>query len=347
MSYLFKVALLCLTSLFWIQHLEAHPLDAGLLEIIESSANHYDVKLELHPASVAILEKNLGRLDSAVLYSLPPTCDSSPVAVGNPNGNVTEIKTSLTCAALTHIDAKFLAALDANFKLVVRVKTAHAEFIRTLDPRASRADWTVDAIQTMSAKTFVLMGMEHIGVTPNQWISESGHLRLPEGIDHILFVLILILSAVRLKSLVKLITGFTIGHSLALLLGTYQIVPIASAWAEVGIALSIFYIAILCALKIPLRHGIGLTLAFGFLHGLGFAGALLELHLPQSDIPSALFFFNGGIEIAQLMIVALMWPLLRISVTRPRVTAVFVRSFSSFVTLAAGYWFVERLWSAI
>ena len=144
-----------------------------------------------------------------------------------------------------------------------------------------------------AAKRYISLGIEHI-----LW-----------GIDHLLFVLALLIIVRGPWMLVKTITAFTIAHSITLALATLDIITVPSRPVEAAIALSIVF---LCVEIIHGHRGqVGLTyrypwlvaFAFGLLHGLGFAGALSEIGLPQSEIPQALLFFNIGVEIGQLAFV--------------------------------------------
>jgi hypothetical protein len=124
------------------------------------------------------------------------------------------------------------------------------------------------------------------------------------GWDHLGFVFCLCLIA-RGGRLVKLVTGFTLGHSLSLALATFDVVRIPSPPVEACIALSIAFVAREAILPPELRrHGAGLVVAFGLLHGLGFAGALKEVGIGTSELVLGLFTFNLGVEIGQLLFVA-------------------------------------------
>jgi hydrogenase/urease accessory protein HupE len=129
------------------------------------------------------------------------------------------------------------------------------------------------------------------------------------GIDHLLFVLALLMIAGPTWRLVKTITAFTVAHSITLAAATLGFVYVPSRPVEAAIALSIVFVA---AEIVHLRHGrVGLAarmpwivaFTFGLLHGFGFAGALSEVGLPQGHIPVALLFFNIGVEIGQLLFV--------------------------------------------
>ncbi|MEA3274200.1 MAG: HupE/UreJ family protein [Pseudomonadota bacterium] len=145
-----------------------------------------------------------------------------------------------------------------------------------------------------AAQRYTLLGIEHILL----------------GFDHLLFVLCLLLIVQGGWQLVKTITAFTLAHSITLALATLGLVQVPSPPVEASIALSIAFLA-----AEILRHRAGrdtgltwrypwmIAFAFGLLHGLGFAGALAELGLPQKEIPIALLFFNVGVEVGQLLFV--------------------------------------------
>ncbi|MBC8039365.1 MAG: HupE/UreJ family protein [Opitutaceae bacterium] len=130
------------------------------------------------------------------------------------------------------------------------------------------------------------------------------------GIDHLLFVLALVLIVRGVGVVVKMVTAFTVAHSITLALATLGVVHVPSAPVEATIALSIVFVA--SEILRSRRGERGLTErapwlvagVFGLLHGFGFAGALAEVGLPQNDIPLALLFFNLGVEAGQLAFVA-------------------------------------------
>jgi len=154
-----------------------------------------------------------------------------------------------------------------------------------------------------------------------------GTIHILEGYDHLLFVLALLLIVPNLWLLFKTITAFTVAHSISLALATLGILNMPGAPTEAVISLSILFLAVEI---VHSREGrITLTercpwlvaLAFGLVHGLGFAGALAEVGLPQSEIPVALFMFNVGVETGQILFVSLVLVLIaafkRVPVTWP------------------------------
>jgi len=195
---------------------------------------------------------------------------------------------------------------------------------------ASAVGWTA------VASTYVFHGIEHILF----------------GYDHLLFVLALILIVRDRRALLLTITAFTLAHSITLSLATLGIANVPGPPVEAMIALSILLLA--CEV-VRLQHGhVSMTaqmpwlvaFVFGLLHGFGFAGALTEIGLPRSDIPLALFTFNVGVEIGQLIFIAVVMGIL--SVARQfRPPPILARRAQFATTYAIGalaaFWFIERL----
>ena len=144
------------------------------------------------------------------------------------------------------------------------------------------------------AGTYLALGVEHILT----------------GIDHLLFVLALLLLTTGTWRLVKTVTAFTVAHSITLGLATLGIVHVPSRPVEAVIALSIVFVAAEIVQARRGRAGLAaqmpwiVAFIFGLLHGFGFAGALSEVGLPEGHIPVALLFFNLGVEAGQLLFVA-------------------------------------------
>ena len=157
----------------------------------------------------------------------------------------------------------------------------------SLTVEAAPSGWTV-------FKTYLVLGIEHILL----------------GIDHLLFVLALILLVKSWKRLVGTITAFTVAHSITLAAATLGFVHVPGPPVEACIALSIVLVASEIIQRRDGKPGLTarapwvMAFAFGLLHGLGFAGALSEVGLPQRVISAALLFFNVGVEIGQLCFIA-------------------------------------------
>ena len=143
------------------------------------------------------------------------------------------------------------------------------------------------------AKTYVTIGIGHILL----------------GFDHLFFVLALVMIVKSTRRLLATITAFTVAHSITLSLATLGVVHVAGPPVEAIIALSIVFVASEIIHQRQGREGLAsrkpwvVAFAFGLLHGLGFAGALAEVGLPENSIPLALLFFNVGVEIGQLLFI--------------------------------------------
>ena len=130
------------------------------------------------------------------------------------------------------------------------------------------------------------------------------------GVDHLLFVLALLLITRGFGRLVKTVTAFTVAHSITLALATLGLVHVPQRPVEAVIALSIVFVAAEIVHARRGREGMAarapwmVAFTFGLLHGFGFAGALSEIGLPAGHIPLALFFFNVGVEVGQLLFIA-------------------------------------------
>ncbi|MBY5789474.1 HupE/UreJ family protein [Rhizobium leguminosarum bv. viciae] len=186
------------------------------------------------------------------------------------------------------------------------------------------------------ARTFMHQGVEHILF----------------GYDHLLFVLALIFVARDWKALLWTVTAFTAAHSITLTLATLGIVHVPGPPVEAAIAFSILLLA--CEIirmqkgkpSMTARRPWLVAFSFGLLHGLGFAGALADLALPQGDIPLALLFFNVGVEAGQLAFVAAVIAIVclaRLVRYPPSVGRKAFATATYLIGTTAAFWLVERL----
>ena len=167
------------------------------------------------------------------------------------------------------------------------------------------------------------------------------------GFDHLLFILGVTLIVGYGRQLLWVITAFTLGHSLTLALVTFGVVNLPPAPIELAIAASILLVA-LEAIRAnrdtsQTQYTLPIMVFFGLLHGLGFAGALTEIGLPQADIWLALLAFNLGIEIGQIgfvIVILIIWKLLRL-MRLSSVTA-FPRQAAYVIGPMAVFWMLER-----
>ena len=172
------------------------------------------------------------------------------------------------------------------------------------------------------------------------------------GYDHLLFVLALILIVRSARVLFFTITAFTLAHSLTLALATLGVVHVPGPPVEAAIALSIVLLAVELVHARRGEPGLGarwpwlVAFAFGLLHGFGFASALLDVGLPQGDIPLALFAFNVGVELGQLAFVAVVLgaaALARRVHRAARLQQHALRAAPYVIGTLAAFWFFERL----
>jgi hypothetical protein len=190
----------------------------------------------------------------------------------------------------------------------------------TLDPRWHQAAWM-----------FVKSGVQHI----------------IGGLDHLLFLLCLVLPFRRLGwNLVGVVTAFTVAHSITLISAAYGLVP-SGEWfpplVETLIAASIIYMALENIIAASLLRRWLVTAAFGLVHGFGFSFALAEeLQFAGGHLVLSLLCFNIGIEIGQILFVAAVLPLLAWLGSRPRASRYTSLAICVCVALIAGYWLVER-----
>ena len=166
---------------------------------------------------------------------------------------------------------------------------------------------------------------------------------LPEGLDHILFVLGLFLLRAELRPVLIQVTTFTVAHSLTLALSLYGVVSLPTRVVEPLIALSIVYVAIenlRTRTLTPWR--VALVFLFGLLHGLGFAGVLTGAALPRGDFAVALLGFNLGVEAGQLTVIAGAAVLLGSWQRRGWYRSRVVAPASIAIAVVGAYWAVQR-----
>ncbi len=182
--------------------------------------------------------------------------------------------------------------------LFVRVpKSCWVIFIFVLLPQFSFAHAIDDQMAKLSkteiAWTYLQSGFLHI---------------FPYGFDHILFVLCLFLLNSKLKNMLLQATAFTVAHTITLGITAYGLINPPAHLVEPIIALSIMFVALENVISDQLKPSrLIIIFVFGLIHGMGFAGALSEVGLPQKQFFTALICFNVGVEVGQLMILMAAW----------------------------------------
>jgi hydrogenase/urease accessory protein HupE len=185
-------------------------------------------------------------------------------------------------------------------------------------------------------QTYTLLGVEHILT----------------GFDHLCFVLALVLIVGFNRRLIWTVTAFTLAHSITLALATLGVIHVPGPPVEATIALSIVFVANEIVQQQRGREGLAsrkpwlVAFTFGLLHGLGFAGALAQIGLPANSVPLALLFFNIGVEIGQLLFIAVVIAATRflflvaanrINLRRPAIIPAYL------IGGIASYWVIERV----
>ena len=243
-----------------------------------------------------------------------------------------------------------LATLGVNYRLFAELDPQHKGLLKLVsDGVTSTAIFSPEhASQTLSLRA------------PSKWTQFADYVKegiwhIWIGFDHILFLLSLLLPAVlmhkaseqaqnfrgALIDVLKVVTAFTLAHSITLTLASLHVVALPSRWVESAIAASV----VLAALNniFPLFRGRRphAAFAFGLLHGFGFATVLADLGLPQGALALSLAGFNVGVEIGQLAIVAVFLPLAFLA-RRTWFYRQLMTSGSALIALLAAVWLVER-----
>jgi hydrogenase/urease accessory protein HupE len=268
---------------------DAHEVRPGYLELRQKDAENYDVLWKV-PA--------VGEMRLALYPQWPESCRplSAPIRFQTTEAYVE--RASLSCAGGLDGRRITIGGLTATLTdVLVRLvrEDGSAQVVR-LTPSAPSFVVAAAANRLQVAATYLQLGVEHI-------------LR---GIDHLLFVLALLILVKGARRLAATVTAFTVAHSLTLGAATLGLVTVPQRPVEAVIALSIVFVAM------EIVHGregrAGLTermpwvvaFTFGLLHGFGFAGALSEVGLPPQAIPVALVLFNVGVELGQLLFIAVL-----------------------------------------
>ncbi len=294
------------------------------------------------------------RAHAVVLGDGDVTCRAGPASVA-PDQDGVAVRTRWSCADVPgrlRYRSTVLLDVASDAKQVVLIGSAANPAQDLLD--ASRTELSLtEAVPGLSKVIgrYVVAGMAHILT----------------GYDHICFLIAIILWARKLWPVVKIVTAFTIAHSITLSLAALDIVRVPSAITEPAIAATIIYVGVENFLSRDVPQRWRDTFLFGFVHGFGFASALQEFGLPRGALIPALGAFNLGVEIGQIAIVSLALPLLlgldqifaatracfagglavqpvgvltlRISAERP---AAVVYSVSAIIIAFGSYWFLGR-----
>ena len=326
-GFLAALLLSCLAS-----GARAHIFGPALLELRETAEDHFAVRWK-EPAVRArgtslrpVLPTGCTGIGVPAVKTDPENLNAGAVAEWTISCAGGLVDKTLGVEGLDTSQTSALLRIEfADGRVVRQVLTANAPAF-TIPDREGRLD---------VAMSYGKLGVEHIAT----------------GWDHLTFVLGLIVLVVGRRRLIVTITAFTVGHSVTLALAALGFLQVPQELTEAVIALSIVVLATeLARTAMGGQPGIlsakpwAMAGLFGLLHGLGFAGALSEIGLPDGEIPLALFSFNVGIELGQLGFVAIVlcaWALLRsVPFDRSGQLARCVPAYA--IGTVAAFWFIQR-----
>ena len=279
------------------------------------------------------LDRDIGRVYDAVRLHFFVTSPAEPVGTrleqySVPGGALVRLRILFTFdqpVTELHVHSTLPAIMPAGHQHLMSVTLNGTPHQAILDARTTEATFSgVEATRLQTFWRFLRLGVEHIFT----------------GYDHLAFLLCLLVATATLGSLVKIITSFTIAHSITLALATFSVVVLPSRLTESLIAASIAYVAAENLLDFRAMKRYYITFLFGLIHGFGFSSVLREMDLPRSGLALSLFSFNLGVEIGQVTFVLLIFPLVQDLVQsgwkrlKPAV--------SIGVACLAVYWFVQR-----
>ena len=168
---------------------------------------------------------------------------------------------------------------------------------------------------------------------------------VPNGFDHILFVVGLCLLSTKIKTILWQATAFTVAHSITLALSMKGLIVTPPALVEPIIALSIVFVAVENILLTELKPWrVLVVFMFGLIHGMGFASSLNEIGLPRNKFFTSILSFNLGVELGQVAVIVGVFALIILPMgKKPWYRKYVVFPLSGIIALIAAYWTVERL----
>lgn len=264
-------------------------------------------------------------------------------------------------ATFEQAEARLREALPANaerlfwkqvfFDVALEFPVASASSEFSIRPAYAGLGEQVQTVLHYRDKVLLLPGDQDLFALDPSWMQASwqflrmGFLHILGGVDHLLFLLCLVIPMPKFRSLVAVVTAFTVAHSITLVASAMNLAPDA-LWfpplVELSIAMSIVFMALANILGIH-GHSTMLAFAFGLVHGFGFSFALREsLQFAGSHLVAALFTFNAGVELGQLAALAVLVPVIALFYRFLAETKVAKIVFSSLAAHTAWHWMLER-----
>ena len=273
-----------LALLFSVDDTNAHESRPLFVEIAEKAPNTFAVTWKIPPSALSV---------TSPVVVMPEVCAAVAPAAGTRlvKRQLFRCKSDLSGEKIRIEFPRYNPSISTLFRLQRLSGEKHTAIQGPKEPA-----WIVPTLEdTVSvAKEYLILGVEHI----------------LKGYDHLLFVACLVLIAGTWRRILITVTGFTIAHSITLALAALNLVRVPVPPVEAAIALSIVFLATEIARErrdtLTWRFPIAVAGSFGLLHGFGFASVLNEIGLPQTEIVAALLFFNVGVEVGQVLFVALL-----------------------------------------
>jgi hydrogenase/urease accessory protein HupE len=293
---------------------DAHPIDAASLTLKEIQPGRFAVRYQTGSPS---LQRQL----STAPALFPPPCRQDGA--------------SLDCGAAGLVGTIEFPWLEATTsRLMVEIEWLDGSRLLRIATASARALTVYGGTGGLASLRPVVADYTRLGVE-----------HILTGLDHLLFVVALTLLVRKRRPLVVTITAFTVAHSLTLAATVLGLVTVPSAPVEAAIALSIVLVCVECVRpgeSITRRAPWMVAFAFGLLHGMGFASALIDIGLPEKHIPAALFCFNVGVELGQLAVigavVALRALAMRLRLARPPLARAVIYAMGAI----AAFWSIDR-----
>lgn len=297
------------------------------IKIQERQTNHYQVNVRVPPTLAS---------QNTPLLVMPEFCRSyNDTAPLNALHQLYRCSNTLQGQRLSVQYPYDIPALSTVIKYQSSTGELHTELLRP-----DELDWQVPIGESPSqvAKDYAWLGIIHI------W----------QGTDHLLFLLCLLWISGSAKRVLITVTGFTLAHSITLVLSALEIIRLSIKPVEAVIALSIVFLATEIVKDrrntFTWRYPIAVSSSFGLIHGLGFAAVLTEIGLPQIELYTGLLFFNIGVEIGQIVFVVCALSLLvathklvKLIAIKEKLMPIFRLGTAYMVGSVASFWLVERL----
>lgn len=307
----------------------AHEIRPAYLEIIENDRQRFDVTWK-QPALGDQALRLLPKVSNGLLDGPPSEESATNTFLVRRWSNRPQTRDSFDGAAIVIVGLEHTIT-----DVLVNVTFANGQTVQAvLKPDQPQVTIHLQGTGKLAVPTYLLLGIEHILT----------------GFDHLCFVLGLLLLVHGRARLLKTITAFTVAHSITLAAAALGYVSVSAPVIESLVALSIVFVAVELARAYRGREGLTarqpwlIAFTFGLLHGFAFAGSLADIGLPAHNIPGALLLFNLGVEVGQLVFVAVVLVLIdaarRVAwrLDRPARWA----TAYGIGTLAA-YWMIERI----